>query len=104
MLEPCKREKEFDVIIDGKRTSLDYTSDFSVSDDFNIIKKDGYRVNIIGYKAAGQVDESDIAIKLQDFDRRFSMDVNGLVYRIEFYKNDEFCSMSKVHFRQDNEK
>jgi hypothetical protein len=104
MLEPCKKEKEFDVIVDGKRTSLDFTSDFFVNDDFKIIKKDGYRVNVIGYKAAGQVDESGIAIRLQDFDRRFSMDVDGLVYRVEFYKNDEFCSISKVHFRQDNEK
>ncbi|MDD2652358.1 MAG: M99 family carboxypeptidase catalytic domain-containing protein [Sulfurimonas sp.] len=104
MLEPCEKEKEFEVIVDGERTSLNHTSDFFVSDDFKIIKKDGYRVNIIGYKAAGQVEESGIDIKLQDFDRRFSIDVNGFVYRIEFYKNDEFCSMSKVHFRQDNEK
>lgn len=104
MLEPCEKREEFDVMVDGKRVSFNHTSDFFVSDDFKIIKKDGYRVNVIGYKAVGQVDESDIDIRLRDFDRRFSMDVNGLVYRIEFYKNDEFCSMSKVHFRQDNEK
>ncbi|MDK9694739.1 MAG: hypothetical protein OEL19_10945 [Sulfurimonas sp.] len=43
-------------------------------------------------------------MKLKDVDKRFSMDADGFVYRIEFYKNDEFCFMSKVHFKQDNKK
>lgn len=96
--------EKFDVVLDGKLTSLDFTSDFSVKDDFKIVKKNGYRVNIIGYKSPNQTEESDITISLNEFDKRFSVDTDGLVYRIEFYKNDEFCSMSKVHFIQDNEK
>ncbi|MFA5233347.1 MAG: M99 family carboxypeptidase catalytic domain-containing protein [Sulfurimonas sp.] len=102
MGESC--EGKFEAIVDGKRVSLDKTSDFFVNDDFSIVKKDGYRVNIIGYKAVGRLDESDTNIKLQDFDKKFSVDVDEKVYRIEFYKNNEFCSMSKVHFRQDNAK
>lgn len=96
--------EEFEVIADGVKISLDETSDFFVNDGFNIVKKDGYRANIIGYKAVGRLDESGVNIKLQDFDKKFSIDVDELVYRIEFYKNNEFCSMSKIHFRQDNTK
>jgi hypothetical protein len=102
MGESCA--EEFEAVVDGKKVSLGVTSDFFVNDDFSIVKKDGYRVNIIGYKAIGRLDESDINIKLQDFDKKFSVDVDENVYRIEFYKNNEFCSMSKVHFRQDNAK
>jgi hypothetical protein len=102
MGESCA--EEFEAVVDGKKVSLGVASDFFVNDDFSIVKKDGYRVNIIGYKAVGRLDESDINIKLQDFDKKFSVDVDENVYRIEFYKNNEFCSMSKVHFRQDNAK
>ncbi|OHD98672.1 MAG: hypothetical protein A3E21_08460 [Sulfurimonas sp. RIFCSPHIGHO2_12_FULL_36_9] len=96
--------EKFEVIVDKNIVSLDAASDFFVNDDFNIVKKDGYRANIIGYKAIGRLDESGVNIKLQDFDKRFSIDVDDTVYRIELYKNNEFCSMFKVHFIQDNTK
>lgn len=102
MQESCK--KKFEAVVDGNNVSLNNISDFFVNDDFKIIKENDYRVNIIGYKTVGQVDESDITISLKDFDKRFSIDVNGMVYRLEFYKNNEFCFMSKVHFKQDDAK
>ncbi|MDD5373724.1 MAG: M99 family metallo-carboxypeptidase C-terminal domain-containing protein [Sulfurimonas sp.] len=99
MVELCESQNKFDVIIDGNKVSLNKTSDIVVNDDFNIVKRNGYRVNIIGFKAKDSVDESGISLKLKDFDKRYSIDANGKVYRVEFYKNDEFCFMSKVHFR-----
>ena len=38
-------------------------------------------------------------IKLKDFDKRFSIDNDNKIYRVEFYKNGEFCYMSKVIFK-----
>lgn len=102
MQGPCK--KEFEAVVDGNKVSLNETSEFFVNDDFKIISDDDYRVNIIGYKAVGKIDESDITISLKDFDKKFSIDIDEKVYRIEFYKNNEFCFMSKVHFKQDNTK
>ncbi|MDD3475788.1 MAG: M99 family carboxypeptidase catalytic domain-containing protein [Sulfurimonas sp.] len=102
MRGPCK--KEFEAIVDKERVSLNNTSEFFVNDDFKIVKDDEYRVNIIGYKAIGRVDESDITVSLKDFDKKFSIDIDERVYRIEFYKNSEFCFMSKVHFKEDNTK
>lgn len=95
--DSCK--EEFEVVIDGERTSLKNTSNIFVNDNFKIIKDDDYRVNIIGYKAIGLIDESDITVSHKDFDKRFSIDVDGMVYRVEFYKNNEFCFMSKVNFK-----
>ncbi|MGE4418420.1 MAG: M99 family carboxypeptidase catalytic domain-containing protein [Sulfurimonas sp.] len=95
--------EKFDVIVDGLKVTLNKASDIIVNDDFNIIEQNGYRVNVIGFTSEGLINESGVSIKLKDFDKRFSIDVNSNVYRIEFYKNDEFCHMSKVHFIQDRE-
>ena len=78
---------------------MNKSSDIIVNNSFNIIKKDNYRVNIIGFKSKDLVDESGIDIELKDFDERFSIDANNSEYRVEFYKNDNFCSMSKVQFK-----
>ena len=91
--------EKFDVIIDGKLLSLDKPSDIFVNDDFNIVEDNNYRVNVIGYKSEKHRSESGISIKLKDLDRRFSIDESEKVYRVEFYKNNEFCFMSKVHFK-----
>ncbi|MDQ1264697.1 MAG: hypothetical protein QG559_1698, partial [Campylobacterota bacterium] len=89
----------FDVIVDGRLISLNKTSDIEVSDDFNIVKRNDYRVNVIGFTSKNSSDESGVTVTLKDFDKKFSIDEENLIYRIEFYKNNEFCSMSKVHFR-----
>ncbi|MDT8339314.1 MAG: M99 family carboxypeptidase catalytic domain-containing protein [Sulfurimonas sp.] len=93
----------FDVIVDGVKETLNKTSDIIVNDDFNVIEQNGYRVNAIGFTSEDLSNESGISIKLKDFDKRFSIDVDNRVYRVEFYKNNEFCHMSKVHFIQDHE-
>ena len=90
---------KYDVIADGERISYKKASDIFVNDDFSVVKKDNYRVNVIGYKSKKHLNESGISIKLKDLDRRFSIDNKSRVYRVEFYKNNEFCSMSKVHFK-----
>jgi len=102
MREPCAGE--FEAVVDGKKISLNHTTDFFVNDDFKIAKKSGYRANIIGFTVPNQSDESEVDVRLKDVDKRFSVDADGFVYRVEFYKNDEFCFMSKVHFKQDNKK
>ena len=92
-------QKNFDILIDGTKTSIKNTSDFFINDDFEILQNKGYRVNIIGYHAQGHVDESGIKINRKDLNKRYSIDKSNKIYRVEFYKNDEFCSMNMVHFR-----
>lgn len=91
----------FEAEIDGKLLSLNKTSDIIVNDDVKIMRNGDYRVNLIGFTSKGLIDEAGISVKLADFDKKFAVDEDGLVYRVEFYRNDEFCSMSKIHFKQD---
>ena len=97
MAQTCA--KKFDVIIDGNIFSLNNTSDIIVNDDFNIVNKNNYRVNVIGYSSKKYKNESNISIKLKDLNKRYSIDKANKIYRVEFYKNNEFCFMSKVHFK-----
>ncbi len=91
--------KRFDVEIDGNITSVNATKDFFVNDDFTVLINDGFRVNIIGYKSIKTTNETGLKVTLNELDKKFSVDNSNNIYRVEFYKNDEFCSMSMVHFK-----
>jgi len=91
--------KEFDIVVDGKLSSIDSTSNITVNDDFSIVKKNNYRVNVIGFSSKKYKNESGISIKLSDLNKKYSIDKSKKIYRIEFYKNNDFCFMSKVHFK-----
>lgn len=84
---------------DGKEISLLKASEFYVNDDFKVIKSKKQRVNVIGYYKKGIADESEIDISLNELNKNYSIDNNNKTYRIEFYKDDEFCSMFLVHFK-----
>jgi len=92
-------QEKLDFVVDGKRISLPKTSDINVTADFKVIRSKDYRVNIIGYQSKSHGDESGITLSIKDFNRYYSVDKNHKVYRVEFYKKDEFCSMSMVHFK-----
>jgi len=85
--------------IDGKTIVSPKTLEIYVNDDFKVLASKKTRVNIIGYQKQGFKDESNLTITLKDLDKRFSVDVNNKVYRVEFYNNEEFCSMTMVHFK-----
>ncbi|MBT5934428.1 M99 family carboxypeptidase catalytic domain-containing protein [Sulfurimonas sp.] len=90
---------KFDLKVDKQLVSLPKASEFYVTTNFKIIKSKDYRVNVIGFKSKGTVNESGITIALNNLNPYYSVDKSHKVYRIEFYKNDEFCSMSMVHFK-----
>ena len=96
---PKDCDMKFELEIDKKLVSLPKASEFYVTADFRIIKNKNYRVNVIGFKSKGTVSESGITIALNNLNPYYSIDESQKVYRIEFYKNDEFCSMSMVHFK-----
>ncbi|MDB2562174.1 hypothetical protein N9X61_01070 [Sulfurimonas sp.] len=93
----CPKKVELD--IDSKRTFIDSAKEFHVNDDFKVIRKDNLRVNVIGFSSKGISNESGIKVHKNSLNKKFSIDTNGKTYRIEFYKDDKFCSMSVVHFK-----
>ncbi|MDD2789424.1 MAG: M99 family carboxypeptidase catalytic domain-containing protein [Sulfurimonas sp.] len=89
----------YNLEIDGNSTLVDRASYFFVNDDFKILKNDGLRVNVIGYSSKGISDEKEIRLSLKDMSENFSLDRQNKVYRVEFYKNDEFCTTLMVKFK-----
>jgi len=92
----CK--ESYPLEIDGKTISVKKASTFHVVDDFKVIKDKSYRVNIIGYHSK-QADESEVNISLKDLNKYYSVDTKNKIYRVEFYKNDEFCTMLMAKFK-----
>lgn len=86
-----------DMIVDGKKISVKSVSEVYVKHSFLIKKTKDVRVNVIGYPS--KKDESGIKITKKLLNKKFSVDKNGKIYRVEFYKNNKFCSMMMVHFR-----
>ncbi|EDZ61626.1 hypothetical protein SMGD1_2299 [Sulfurimonas gotlandica GD1] len=92
-------EQKFDVKFDEQVKSVKIASSFFVNDDFSIMNNSGFRVNVIGFKSQEHLNESGIDIKYKDLDKSFSVDKSHKIYRVEFYKDDEFCAMSTAHFK-----
>ncbi len=91
--------EDFTLEVDGKSLKVKKATEFYVNDDFTVRTSKDYRVNIIGFSAKGYLDESGLEISMKGLNRKFSLDKESKVYRIEIYKNDEFCSMLMVHFK-----
>ncbi|MDY0233731.1 MAG: M99 family carboxypeptidase catalytic domain-containing protein [Sulfurimonas sp.] len=91
-------DKKFDVIIDGKLDSVEFTSTFIVTDDFNIVDSDKFRVNVIGYRSNAP-SETGVDINLKNLDKNFSVDKSQKLYRVEFYKDGKFYAMAKAYFK-----
>ena len=93
-----KSEKKFDVIIDGKLNSVDFTSTFFITDDFQIVDSSKFRVNVIGYRS-NALSETGVDINLKNLDKNFSVDKSHKLYRVEFYKDGKFYDMAMAYFK-----
>jgi len=92
-------QEKFNFIVDNKKKSVKSGSEIFVNKNFKVLKNKNYRVNIIGYHSKGNKNESGFSIALKDINKNYSIDKQHKVYRVEFYKKDEFCSMIMVHFK-----
>lgn len=95
---------EADNSIDGLHTQIDGRARFASFGQILDVEKEivinnlaGYRVNAIGLDK-GLTNESGIPLQLKDFQKKFSVDRQGLMYRIEVYRNDKFSGMFIVRF------
>lgn len=87
--------------IDGEIKNVEIGSLIDVGEDFLVVPNK-YRVNVIGYVNKRQRNESGLSITKNDIPPRFSIDVGGQIYRVEFYnKNDnKFAGMVMVKFKK----
>ena len=85
--------------VDGEIKKFKNTSEISVLDDFRVLNNNSLRVNVIGYKSKNSMTEAGIDIAYDAIDKRFSLDIDKKIFRVEHYKNNKFCSMNMVHFK-----
>lgn len=69
-----------------------------VKEDFIISPKEGYRFNVIGWTKKGVKNETGHVINQADIKKRFSLDREGNIYRLEVYKDKKFSGMVLVKF------
>ena len=85
--------ESIDIVADGKKMSVNVPGYFSVKESFMVQAPRFLRVNVIGYKKRGLKDENNIKIRVDELMKRFSIDKQNRNYRIELYKDKEYCGM-----------
>ncbi|MDP2076497.1 MAG: M99 family carboxypeptidase catalytic domain-containing protein [Sulfuricurvum sp.] len=96
---PGQCSEQIGIEIDGKVEKLDFAKEYIITADVSIINKSLTRTNIIGFTHESKKDESNIHVTLKDFDPKYSIDKEAKTYRIEFYRENDFCGMTLIHFK-----
>lgn len=97
----CEYDSSIDSItmrVDGREQDIKFGDMVTVGDSFLIVPREGYRVNVIGFKKQGAGNESGIPICKSDTSDRFSIDQDGRLYRVEVYRKKKFAGMVLVNF------
>ncbi len=87
-----------EMLVDGNQMRVPFGSRISVTDNFRVQSPAGYRVNVIGYRKAGQRNESGLKIKQDQISRDYSIDKAGKIFRVEVYRDSLFSGMVLVDF------
>ena len=90
--------ESIDMKIDGKEQTVELGTIIQAVDTFEVKSKDGYRVNVIGWKKPEIRNEVDVPIKREDILSRFSVDRRSNIFRVEIYKDEYFSGMVLVNF------
>lgn len=88
--------------VDGNSVKVGFGQIVIVQDSFLVVPKNGYRINVIGYRKPGQRNEAGLTIRKNDFQKKFSIDRTGGVFRVEVYKDEKFTGMILVDFNKRN--
>lgn len=91
--------EKMDIEIDGKVEKLVFAKEYLITTDVSVINKSSVRVNIIGFTAEGKKDESNLHVALKDFDTKYAIDKDSKTFRVEFYRENDFCGMTLIHFK-----
>jgi hypothetical protein len=90
--------KDIKIVVDENETLQQVGNIIDVKKSFKVMKKKGYRTNVIGFSSSKSGLETDREIMKESMDKRFAIDKKENIYRIEFYKGRKFCGMVLVRF------
>lgn len=84
--------------IDGYHRQIEFGERVHVGQTFRVTPLPGYRVNIIGFRKGAPGGEAGIDIRHEDIEKRFSLDKDGMLFRVEVYRQERFSGMVLVQF------
>ena len=84
-------------VVDNKVQNVKLGDTVTVKNNFKVIDDKRFRVNIIGYKHKSKIETNRI-VKKNMFIKRYSIEKNGHIYRVEFYRNNKFAGMILVNY------
>ena len=90
--------ESINIQIDGETRNVGFGEMVEVGQSFLIMPRQGYRINVIGFRKPGTANESGITIRQDDILKRFSVDKGGQIYRVEVYRGKKFSGMVLVSF------
>ncbi len=90
--------------VDGRRVEAALGTVVDVEQQFMVQAMEGYRVNVIGWRRKGQRNESGVPVPRAELARRFSIDRDGRMYRVEFYRGKRFAGMLLVNLIRPEER
>ena len=90
--------ERLDLRIDGRPASIRPGSMIDVQDHFFVEAPGQYRVNVIGWVEPGRKNENRIQIHRTALMKRFSIDTQGRIFRVEVYRGKKFAGMVLVRF------
>jgi len=79
--------------VDGHLTSIRPGSMIDVRDNFSVEAPRQYRVNVIGWVEPGRKNENRVQINRAALMKRFSIDTQGRIFRVEVYRDKKFAGM-----------
>ena len=93
-----KSIKYIKVKIDNVYKNIKFGEIIEVKNNFEVQKKKGLRVNIIGFVKKGLKNEAGIEISKNVIFKRFAIDKHKKSFRVEVYKGNKFVGMFIVKF------
>lgn len=84
-------------IVDGEKKLAPFGQMLDVGKSVVILPREGFRVNAIGY-GNSKADEAGRLLKRSDFEKRYSIDRAGSIFRVEVYKDSKFAGMFLLRF------
>ncbi len=91
-------DRTVEIEADGKLKNYTFGSIVDVDKSFLVKNDKNFRVNVIGYSNRSKK-ETDIKITKSKFVKRYSIDKQGCVYRVEYYNGKKFAGMVLVKFK-----
>lgn len=95
-----EKSAQVPISVDSQKKHINFGSKITVKKDFIVHDLKDYRINVIGYVGNKNKKETEVVIDQDKMLKRFSIDQEGIIYRVEYYtkNSNKFAGMVLVEF------